>query len=182
MGWGNEPHEGFGEQQRDTGEWTLGTWRGGWGAPVAERAACSCGWRGDTVYALEPSPGLDSPQWPEYEAQVDRRDELIYAEWRAEHYGPILGYDPADLLILGRDGVGQRHFLAGRPVAAGTGLELLLPDGRWQPIAYEWSWGQDKPPTASLVLGGPDPAERHGDLPVVSFALPPSAVLRWPQR
>jgi hypothetical protein len=44
MGWGNEPHEGFAEQRRDSGEWPGGVWRSSeWGAAVAQRAACSCG-------------------------------------------------------------------------------------------------------------------------------------------
>jgi hypothetical protein len=182
MGWGNEPHEGYAEQQRDTGEWTNGSWRGGWGDAVAERAACSCGWRGTVVHSLAPSPDLDSPAWPSHEAELERVDELIYAEWRVEHYAPLLGYDPSQTLILGRDDGGQRHFLDGQPVHAGTLLELLLPDGRWQPIGYEWGWSVDEPPTATMRLGAPAGAEQLGDQPSVTFDLPAEAVLRWPPR
>jgi len=183
MGWGNEPHEGFAEQRRDSGEWPGGVWRSSeWGAAVAQRAACSCGWRGETIHPVPASPGLDSRDCPAYEAECDRIDELIHAGWRGEHYAPILGSDPAQLLILGRDEGGARHFLDGRPVHAGTLLELLLPDGRWQPISYEWSWEAERPPTGTLALGAPAAAEQLGEHPVVSFALPATAILRWPRR
>lgn len=182
MGWGSEPHEGVAEQRRDNGDWTAGVWRSGWGAPVAQRAACSCGWRGDTTHPVPASPGPDSSHWPAYEAARERIDELIHTQWRGEHYAPILGYDPTQLLVLGRDEGGARHFLNGRPVHAGSLLELLLAGGHWQPVTYEWSWQPEQPPTATLTLAAPPAAEGLGEHPTATFALPSTAILRWPAR
>jgi TusA-related sulfurtransferase len=40
----------------------------------------------------------------------------------------------------------------------GDTLELLLDDGHWLPIRYEWSWQPNVPPTAHIALGLPDDA------------------------
>jgi hypothetical protein len=67
-------------------------------------------------------------------------------------------------------------------VHAGAPLELLMPDGRWLPGRYEWSYAGGEPPTFHIVLGGPAEAQRQDVVPDVSFALPARAVLRWPDR
>lgn len=40
-------------------------------------------------------------------------------------------------LVFGRDHGGFRHFLDGKPVHCGTGLELLLHGDRWAWVRYE---------------------------------------------
>jgi hypothetical protein len=102
--------------------------------------------------------------------------------WSAEHYQPMLGYEPHTQLILGRTEGGPRHFLDGRAMHAGAPLELILGDGDWLAIRYEWSWQPDTPPTAHVALGVPGGARELAAAPMVSFALPPRAILRWPPR
>ena len=63
---------------------------------------------------------------------------------------------------------------------AGEALELLLPDGEWVTIRYEWSFDHERLPTGHLALGGPAAAEELHDVPAITFDLPPRAVLRWP--
>lgn len=97
-------------------------------------------------------------------------------------FDPLLGYEPHTQLIEASDAGGRRHFLDGRPVHAGTTLELLMPDGHWLSGRYEWNFVAGEAPTLDLALGGPAEAQRQGEVPVVSFPLPARAVLRWPQR
>ena len=66
---------------------------------------------------------------------------------------------------------GLRHYLAGRPVHAGDGLELQLEGGVWVPARYEWS-GEGAAPKLFIGIAGGG---------VISFAIPPSALLRWPR-
>ena len=91
----------------------------------------------------------------------------------------MLGYEPHQHLILGRSDGRQRHYLDGRPVHAGAALQLLLADGHWLPVRYEWSW-DDTPPRAYATLGAPAEAARQDLHPLVEFTLPPRAILRWP--
>lgn len=67
---------------------------------------------------------------------------------------------------------GLRHFLDGRPVHAGTMLELQLPGGVWALGRYEWSFQRDDGPLLYLELSG--------TAATAPAALPPGAVLRWP--
>jgi hypothetical protein len=78
----------------------------------------------------------------------------------------------ADALFLTREASGWRHVLCGRPVHAGTGLELLMADGTWARGVYEWSFREEDLPLLRLD-------ERWG---AVEVALGPAAVLRWPDR
>jgi hypothetical protein len=94
----------------------------------------------------------------------------------------MLGYEPGSQLILGRSDGGPRHFLNGHPVHAGSSLELLLDDGTWLPIRYEWTWDPAKEPTAYAALAVPAPAKKIIDPSLVQFTLPPGAILRWPER
>ncbi len=88
--------------------------------------------------------------------------------------------DPARILGLGRDAGGLRHFLDRRPVHAGTVLELRLLDDVWVRVRYEWNWDVDQLPRAYLALGGR--GEELGYTPgSVSFPLPATAELRWPE-
>jgi len=80
-------------------------------------------------------------------------------------------------LTLGRDQGGLRHFLDGKPVAAGTPLELLMPDALWMPVRYESNlWGKE--PEARLYFrpGG------HARNESAEAYIVPSDVcfLRWP--
>ena len=119
------------------------------------------------------------PAWDEWIATLEAASDACHDDWTAEHFEPKLGYEPHQQLLLARDDGGPRHLLDGRPVHAGAVLELLAHDGRWLSVRYEWAW-DDSPPTAHLALGAPPQALRQGLEPVVSFALPSRAVLRWP--
>lgn len=94
--------------------------------------------------------------------------KLAEAEARAAAFveNPVTG----DRLIRGEDAGGARHFLAGRPVPAGTLLLLLTRHG-WMRGRYEWSFN-DRPPRFYHVLP-------HGDSVVME--LPAYARLAWPE-
>ena len=190
MGWGTEPHEGWADEQLPDGRWSGGTHRGGDPDPVLCQAACGCGWRSEREHSLPPRPAdlprdeRGIPYGPEYDAwtaALEAADNACWEDWNAEHYAPLLGYEPHTQLILGRSEGGARHFLDGRPIHAGARLELLLPDERWLPIRYEWSWDPDKPPTGHMALGVPAKGALPAIPPSVGFDLPPDAILRWPE-
>jgi len=125
------------------------------------------------------------PYGSEYDAwiaELEAADSACWEDWNAEHYQPLLGYEPHTQLILARTDGGPRHCLDGRPVSAGSSLELLLEDGSWLAVRYEWSWQSDSPPTAHFALGLPDQARGVANSPVASIALAPQAILRWPRR
>lgn len=181
-------HQHFAEHQHPDGHWTSVT---KYGDPdeVAKRAACECGWRSERVHAVPPRPaGLErderglfhGPSYDAWIAALEVVDDACYDDWRAEHFDPLLGYEPHTLLIEGVDGGGRRHFLDGRPVHAGSGLELLTADGHWLRGRYEWSYATGAAPTFHILLGGPPAALAEDATPLVSFDLPPRAVLRWP--
>lgn len=182
MGWGDPPHEGYvARVLRDgrlTGVWSAETNREstGWGGLV-----CTCGWRGGRYRAF----GVDAEGrrwWPEAtDADMEAEDDAAYREWRQDHMAPLIDPLPENRLVLGNDAGGRRHFLAGRPVHAGTGLELRLLDGVWVRIRYEWNWDPKRRPDAYLGLGGPGEAIGPEWTPApVSFPLPELAELRWP--
>jgi hypothetical protein len=77
-----------------------------------------------------------------------------------------------DRLELVRDPSGLRHYLAGKPVHAGYGLELQLEGGVWIGGRYEWNFQGEKPPL--FYFGLADVAEE------LVIALPSMALLRWP--
>lgn len=99
-------------------------------------------------------------------------------------------------LRLEREDSGPRHYLEGRPVHAGTTLELALawgsvqsaatdPDPVWLRGRYEWSFRPDDPPRFHILLGdGSTERPRDDDeswiAGAASFPLPAKAVLRWP--
>ncbi len=188
MGWGTDEHEGYADEKRADGSWS-GPWHHG-GDPdaIAYQAVCSCGWRSQREHPVPPRPtdvprdeqGLPhGPAWDAWNQALEAADTACYEDWNAEHFEPLLGYEPHQHLVLARDEGGRRHFLDGRPVHAGTTLELLCADGHWLRVRYQWS-GDDRPPTAATALGAPAEAERQGLQPIVEFALPPRAILRWP--
>ena len=181
MGWGDPPHEGYPDERRADGSFSGPTHRSGDPDAVAYVAACTCGWRCDREHPVPPRP-QDEAQRSAWVAALEAADDACWRDWHDEHYTPLLGYDPSTALIEGRDEGGLRHFLNGRAVLAGAGLELLLADGHWVPVRYEWDFESGKPPRAYLLLGGPEQALRHDATPVVEFALAPRAVLRWPER
>ena len=191
MGWGTAEHEGFADEKRPDGSWSGGTTRSGDPDAVAYQAACSCGWRSEREHPVPPRPdgvprneqGLPhGPEWDTWIASLEAASDACWEDWRAEHFDPLLGYEPHTQLIEATDRGGRRHFLDGRPVHAGMMLELLLPDGGWLQGRYEWSYVAGQRPTFHVTLGGPAEAERQGELPGVSFELPARAVLRWPER
>ena len=192
MGWGHEPHEGYADRRWPDGRWSGPTLRGRDPDAVAYQAVCSCGWRCEREHSVPPRP-VDLPkdergipygrEWDAWIAAREAADERCWEDWNAEHYEPLLGYEPHTQLILGRTEGGRRHFLDGRPVQACATLELLLDDGRWLAIRYEWSWQPNVPPTAHIALGVPAGARTLSIDPLTaSFDLPPRAILRWPAR
>lgn len=188
MGWGTGEHEGYADEKRADGTWSGPTHRSSDPPAVAYRAQCTCGWHSDREYPIPPRPG-DMPRderglayGPAYDAWIaalEAADSACWEDWNAEHHQPMLGYEPHQHLVLGRSDGGQRHYLDGRPVHAGDGLQLLLADGHWLPVRYEWSW-DDTPPRAYAALGAPAEAARQELNPLVEFALPSRAILRWP--
>jgi hypothetical protein len=162
MGWDGGPlHEGYAARRLPSGEQTS-TWSAETAEFEAYVAVCQCGWRG----------GEQPP--------TDAGAEASYEDWSTHHYRPMVTPPTSTTLQEGRDGGGPRHFLDGSAVHAGTGLELLLTDGRWLPVGYEWSFIPGRWPTAHVAIGGPWEAIRQSG-PVVSMELPPDAVLRWPE-
>jgi hypothetical protein len=191
MGWGTSEHEGFADEGRADGSWSGGASR--WGEPdaVAYQAVCSCGWRSEREHPVPLRPAdvpcdarghSHGPASEAWLAALEAASDACWADWRIEHFDPLLGYEPHTQLIEAADPGGRRHFLDGRPVHAGTTLELLLAGGQWLRGRSEWSYAAGQSPTFHVALGGPAGAERQGELPVVSFRLPPRAVLRWPPR
>lgn len=137
---------------------------------------CRCGWASRPVPRF--AADLDDDG---YDALCEVRD----AAW-AEHYAPLVTPSPFQVLDLRRDGWGGwRHHLAGEPVHAGDGVDLLLLDGRWWPGHYESAWPPgwtDTGPTAMFhaSLGGPWIHNDTDHTVQVAFPLPATAVLRWP--
>ena len=183
MGWGDPPHEGYTARRLtpdaatrnkypddDDSRWTA-AWSNETRGTEGWAARCSCGWRSGRFY-----PNTD----PALDAVPDQVDQRMHAEWRDTHMAPLVDPEPNRVLVLAEDAGGRRHFLAGKPVNAGSSLELRLADDLWVPVRYEWNWN-DARPRAYLALGGrgetigpewaPEP---------VSFAIPDRAELRWP--
>ncbi len=178
MGWGNPPNEGYTARLlrdgRLVGEWSAETKRQSTGHMVV---CCSCGWRGSR-YKDTGRDAAGRPWWPSEESWAD--EERAHEEWWHRHMAPLVDLDPDRVLVLSRDSGGMRHFLAGRPVHAGTGLELRLVGDVWIRVRYEWDWDPGRRPDAYPALGGR--GEQLGYLPgSVSFPLPEKAELQWPE-
>jgi hypothetical protein len=159
---------------RLTSEWSLETNRESTGHLVV---CCSCGWRGGRYRDF----GLDAGGarwWPSEQSEVE--EQAAHDDWWHRHMAPMVDSDPDRMLVLSRDSGGMRHYLAGRPVHAGTVLELRLVDDVWVRVRYEWSWDAAVPPRAHLALGSR--GEALGYAPTsASFPLPEAAELRWPE-
>lgn len=56
-------------------------------------------------------------------------------------------------LVERRESGGLRHYLDGKPVHAGSMLELLEPDGSWLLGRYEWSFCRGDEPSFYLGVG-----------------------------
>ena len=153
-----------------------------WSAETAKAATsylvvcCSCGWRGGR-YRDWARDADGRRWWPNLD--VEAEDRAAHDEWWHRHMAPMVEPDPDRLIVLGRDAGGMRHFLAGRPVHAGTRLELRLLDDLWVPVRYEWNWDAAAPPRGYLGLGGRGEALGYAPAPV-SFPLPETAEMRWP--
>jgi hypothetical protein len=176
VGWGSPPHEGFEARLLRDGrllsEWSAETNQQSTGHVLIR---CSCGWQGGRYR----DTGLNAEGgrwWPDLDAEAE--SDAAYREWRHQHMAPLVDPDPDSVLVLGADTGGLRHFLAGRPVHAGTALELRMPDDRWLVVRYEWSWEPSQRPRAHLALGGR--GEALGYAEQVEFSLPERAELRWP--
>lgn len=190
MGWGTDEHEGYADEKRADGSWSGSAHRGTDPDAVAYQAVCSCGWRSQREHPVPTRPVIvlrderGLPYGPAYDVWIEALENAANAcheDWNAEHFEPMLGYEPHQHLILASDDGGQRHYLSGRPVHAGSQLELLSADGQWLAIRYEWSFDHARPPTGYLELGAPEGATRQDVVPLISFELPPRAILRWPE-
>jgi hypothetical protein len=95
------------------------------------------------------------PAWDAWIAELEAANDACWDDWRVGHFDPLLGYEPHTQLIEAADAGGRRHYLDGRPVHAGTTLELLLPDGDWLTGHYEWGYVAGEAPTLHVALGGP---------------------------
>jgi len=76
----------------------------------------------------------------------------------------------AAVLRLGADAGGNRFFVGDVGLHAGTAIEVLTPEGTWQPARFEYdvaTWS----PRAYVALGG-------WDAPLASFTIPADAVVR----
>lgn len=158
MGWGCEPHEGNAARLLGDGRLTT-TWTAATSDFVAYVATCSCGWQG----------GVHPPTDDGYDAASQ--------DWQDKHWLALVTPDPDQMLVLGRESGGARHFLAGHPVHCGSVLELLMAGGRWIPVRYEWDFA--RPPRFYFTLGGPWEDVAGGPEQVI-VVLPSNAVLRWP--
>lgn len=67
---------------------------------------------------------------------------------------------------------GERHYVDGRPVHCGDGLELRLTEGRWERVRFELAWEprrQRNAPVLHMAVGGvweawtPPPGRRAWD-------------------
>lgn len=98
----------------------------------------------------------------------EERDEgaLLALRREPECVGPV--FDAEGRLTFQRRSSGRRYFLGGRGVHAGDLLEMLLADGRWQPVRFEWNYqAADRPILFTNEETG--------------FALPEGARFRWPR-
>lgn len=88
-------------------------------------------------------------------------------------------------LHLGSDEGGPRWFLGGRPVHAGTGLILRLPDGEL-PVTFETHFGEPRFTLRTGVEPWWDEDEERNDGPPLTCTCDQWAVkrleLRWPDR
>lgn len=176
MGWGEPPHEGFTARLlrdgRLTSEWSQRTGQESSGFVVV---CCTCGWHGGR-YRDSGRDAAGRRWWPDLDG--DAEEQAAHDEWWHRHLAPLVEPSPDRLLVLGRDAGGMRHFLAGRPVHAGTALELRLLDDAWVRVRYEWNWDAAMAPRAYIALGGRGEALGYTAGPA-SFPLPEAAELRW---
>jgi hypothetical protein len=188
MGWGTGDHAGWPDEKRADGTWSGPAQRSGEPDAIAYRATCSCGWHADREHAI---PGRWSnilrdargvpfgPAWETWLEAFGVVESACHEDWSAEHFEPMLGYEPHQRLVLGQVDGRPCHLLDGLPVHAGASLQLLAADGHWLAMRYEWT-SEGRPPTAHVALGVPAEARRQGVLEVVELSLAPRAILRWP--
>lgn len=101
---------------------------------------CLCGWQS------HPLPHESDDTWQEARELAER-----------EHVAHLVEPDPGQLLLLGDDGDGPRFYLAGKPMYAGSPVELLTPAG-WWPGRFETGPGEGRAgpvPRFHGLLGGP---------------------------
>jgi hypothetical protein len=173
------------------------------------QVGCTCGWRSPRFRA---PPGTSwwpfTLELPElHEPLRDVAGDLWCQHWRlpdplAARADTRVARTPTPLahssgdasgggrLELGDESGGLRHFLLGRAVHAGDGLELLLADGRWLLGRYENARGEDflRPLFHFDLPCTAAPPEWAGAVPrsttdlEAMVELAPAACLRWPRR
>jgi hypothetical protein len=130
MGWGQEPHEGWADEKLPDGSWLGPSRRGSDPDPLGRQAACSCCWRSEREHAIPPRPtdlprderGLSyGPAYDEWIAALEAAGDACWEDWSAEHYEPLLGYEPHTQLILALCDGDARHYLDGRPGTPAAG-------------------------------------------------------------
>ena len=97
----------------------------------------------------------------------NQNGDLLELRRELEELLPTLDADGE--MTFTRRSPGSHYFLQGEPIHAGDVLELLLDDGEWQPVRFEWSTEPDRKP---IVVINQETA----------LALPDQARFRWPQR
>lgn len=130
--------------------------------PEAEHYVCwaGCGSRPEVLAAAHPG------RWGDDD---DSYDDACPAALRRLWEG-LLAEAGAAVLRLGTDAGGNRFFAGDVGLHAGTAIEVLTPQGTWQPARFEYdvaTWS----PLAYVALGG-------WDAPQAAFTIPAGAVVR----
>lgn len=202
MGWGQEPHEGYHDEKWPDGRWSGPTHRGGDPDAVAFQAVCSCGWRSEREHRVSPRPadapkderGLTyGPSWDAWLAEIETAEQQCWEDWNAEHFQPLLGYEPHSQLILAHTDGGARHFSTDARHTRGPSSNCCSTTATGYRSATSGAGRptRPRPPRSrSGCRGLPEKSpSRTVDWLVndVSSAgrgqlkLPPRAILRWPE-
>ena len=76
------------------------------------------------------------------------------------------------------EGGTRQYYLAGRRLARGAEIEVLLRGDRWLRGTFEWNGQPQRWPGLRLPLGGVTLDGSYS--PSLVAPIPPAAVLRWP--
>jgi len=193
MGWGTGEHEGYADQKRPDGRWSGATHRGEDPDAVAYQAVCTCGWRSEREHPVPPRPAnaarderhvSHGPAWEAWIRELDKRQDACWEDWNAEHFEPLLGYEPHQQLILAEDDGGRRHFLDGRPSTPAPRSNCSAPTGTGSRSATSGHGTSNPPPPTSRSARRPAPNTRTSLPPPASrcprepFCAGPSATPR----
>jgi hypothetical protein len=80
----------------------------------------------------------------------------------------------ANILELKGDGAQQRYYLDGRPLEAGSSIELQVHSGRWVSGRFEWGGRPEVRPRLRAKAEVNLPAQQ------ITFVIHPHLLVRWP--